>query len=138
MLEALLTSRCLRCGARPEAGGAGESLAGRACASLFAREARSRSGLAYAAGFAGLFYLFKASAAAFAFGWLGLPGMFLAYLWGASAPLAMALGLLAASELDRSPSLAGRPQALLGYFIGFWGTLHFLVETTAWWRLLHH
>jgi hypothetical protein len=131
----MLTGRCLRCGARAEAGGAGKSLAARACASLFAREARARSGLAYAAGFAGIVYLFKASAVAFAFGWLGLPAVF-AYLWAAAAPAAMAMALLAACELDRTPSLAGRPQALVGFLIGLWGTLHLVVESQTWWRSL--
>ena len=127
---------CSLCGARRRAVAPGRGLAARGVSALFAGEARARSGLAYAAGFAGLFYLFKASAVSFALGWLGPPGVFLGYLWGASAPAAWALGLLAASELDRSPSLAGRSQALVGFLIGLWGTLHFVAETQAWWRLL--
>lgn len=118
---------CSLCGARrpPE----GRGLAALGASALFAGEAReSRSGLAYAAGFAGLFYLFKASAVSFALWWLGPQGAALAYLWGASAPAAMALGLAAAAELDRSPQTAGRPQALLGFTVGLWGTLRLIFD----------
>jgi hypothetical protein len=115
----------------------GRSLAASACALLFAEEVRPRSGLAYAAGFAGVAYLFQPSAAALASGWLGPEGLWLAYLWGASAPVAMAFGLAAASDLDRAGGAkAGRPQALSGYLIGLWGTLVLISEAQAWWHAL--
>lgn len=130
---------CPRCGAevgrartRAVGGGAGRALGALAFSTLFAADPRARSGLAYAAGFAGLVYLFRPSAAALASEWLGLSGLFIVYLWGASAPLAMALGLTAASELDRSPRKSGRAQAAAGYLIGLWGTLQLVAETQAW------
>ncbi|HEV3470831.1 MAG TPA: hypothetical protein VG148_16025 [Pyrinomonadaceae bacterium] len=133
------SGRCALCGARAGRAGAGAAggggrLAARAFSALFARETKSRSGLAYAAGFAGLVYLFTPSAAALASEWLGLSGLLVAYLWGASAPAAMALGLAAAAELDSSPRAAGRAQALLGYLVGLWGTLRLVAEAQWWFR----
>lgn len=126
---------CSLCGAQAAAAAPGRGLASRCSAALFAAEARAaRSGLAYAAGFAGLTYLFRHSAAALGSEWVGLPWLMLTYLWAASAPAAMALGLLAAAELDRSPRTAGRAQALAGYLVGLWGTLRLIVEAMEWFR----
>jgi hypothetical protein len=128
-LEAL-EGRCARCGADAwlaraygASGGTARGHAARATAFIFTREARTRSGLAYAAGFAGLFYLFWPSAAALAWEWLGMSSGLVALAWGLSAPLAMALGLAAARELDRAPWKVGRAQAVLGYLLGFFGTI---------------
>jgi len=128
---------CSLCGARSRRGGAGRALAARGVGAIFAAEPRARSGLAYAAGFAGLAYLFRHSAAALGSEWLGLPWLWLTYAWGAWGPAAMALGIVAASELDRSPGTAGRPQAVLGYLIGLWGTLRLVAETQVWFRALN-
>lgn len=132
-LEKLLGC-CSLCGARTSR--PGRALASRGVKALFAADVRARSGLAYAAGFAGLAYLFRFSAAALGSEWLGLPWLFVVYAWGASAPAAMALGIVAASELDRSPGTAGRAQAVLGYVIGLWGTLRLVAEAQMWFRTL--
>lgn len=133
--------RCARCGAdtlRSHArvgGGAGQRLAARACAAVFAAEGRARSGLAYGAGFAGIAYLFRPSLATPAVEWFGVSGAAVLLLWGAAAPLAMALGLAAARELDRAPWKAGRAQAVLGYLVGLAGTLHLVAEAQSFWRV---
>lgn len=118
----------------------GRAQTSRGVSALFAGEAgAARSGLAYAAGFAGLAFLFRHSAASLGSEWFGLPWLFLTYLLGgAAAPAAMALGLAAAAELDRSPRTAGRAQALVGYLIGLCGTLQLVNEAEAWFRAFGH
>ena len=122
--------RCARCGAdarleRAEADGRDSSrpLAARACAALFTGQPRERSGLAYAAGFAGLLYLFRLSAGAMGWEWFGIPAAAVGAVWSAAAPAAMALSVAAVRDLERAPHKSGKAQALLGYLLGFWGTL---------------
>lgn len=100
----------------------------RACAAIFASEARPRSGLAYAAGFAALCYLFRPSADALAVQWLGTVGAGVGMLWSAAAPVAMMCGLAAARDIDRAPWKVGRAQAILGYLIGLPGTLRLVYD----------
>ncbi len=91
---------------------------------------RQRSGLAYAAGFAGLSYLFRYSFATFLFtnlGLKGLVGMTLVMLWSMSAPAAVALAYAAGVSLDRLPEKAGRLPALMGLLIGLYGTYRLAV-----------
>lgn len=137
-----LERRCARCGAdalRPHApasaGAPPPTLAARACAAVFASEARERSGLAYASGFAGIVYLFRPSAAESALEWFGTSGAAFLLVWGAAAPLAAALALAASHELDRAPWKVGRPQAVLGYLLGLSGTLQLIAEMRHFWRM---
>lgn len=92
---------------------------------------RQRSGLAYAAGFAGLIYLFRYSFATLLFTYLelrGPVGVSLLLLWSLSAPVALVLAFIAGASLDRSPENAGRLPALVGLLVGFYGTFRVTAE----------
>lgn len=116
---------CLCCGAR--AGGVVRARVvtvswddGRGRAGGLAREARAvtkrRSGLAYAAGYAGLAYLFTLPFA----GTYGATRYFpLASLWALAA---LVLSFAAARSLDGSRDREGALPALLGFFVGLAGT----------------
>ena len=99
---------------------------------LFSRSVlapRPRSGLAYAAGFAGLAYLFHVPLSTLIFGLLGPRGweglLFVSTLC-VTAPVALGLSVAAAATLDRSPETAGRVPAMLGFLIGLLGTIKWL------------
>jgi hypothetical protein len=91
---------------------------------------RERSGLAYAAGFTGLAYLFRYSFAplvtAHAAGSSLAFGLFL--LWSLSAPAAVLLAYAAGASLDRSREKSGTLPALLGLLIGLFGSVTLLFE----------
>ena len=122
---------CLRCG---DGGGL-------ACADA-ARDVhapRVRSGLAYAAGFAGLAVLFRPGLGTFFLWELGFhntAGLVLYLLAGLVAPAALALGFAAGAALDRERGKSGRPQALLGFLVGLMGTFAWLAEVAAFARFL--
>jgi hypothetical protein len=94
---------------------------------------RERSGLAYAAGYAGLLSLFR-----YSFSYLMVSGWWPAWLLGTAltlcfsllAPLALALSFAAALSLDRAPLRSGRLPALAGFSLGWTGsyTLLFLLD----------
>ena len=99
------------------------------------RAYRERSGLAYAAGFAGVLYLFRYAAApppgqewGFAF-WL-------MFFWGLLAPAALALSFAAGVSLDRSPSLTGRLPALFGFFVGWFAVAAWYLQLDGRWLSL--
>jgi hypothetical protein len=129
---------CRACGAPASDYNAGGALYGDdpggvfvrgACAPSPSRATRERSGLAHAAGFAGVAYLFQYSLAPLASVDWGLArtfasGLFL--LWSLLAPAALALSYAAALSLDRSPEKAGRLPALFGFSVGLCGTVHWL------------
>lgn len=90
---------------------------------------RQRSGLAYAAGFAGLFYLFHFSFATFLIKNLGIGERLveaLIALWSLSAPLTLILSYAAGASLDRSPEKSGASVAMFGFFVGLFGTVVWL------------
>ena len=92
---------------------------------------RVRSGLAYAAGFAGLAVLFRPSVATLLLWHLGMQstaGIVLFFLTGLVAPLALALGFAAGAALDRDRGKSGRPQAMFGFLVGLWGTFGWAAE----------
>ncbi|HZB46338.1 MAG TPA: hypothetical protein VE360_13880 [Pyrinomonadaceae bacterium] len=94
-----------------------------------------RSGLASAAGFAGLIFLFRCSFDAFVFNTTSLPAAAAALLvlaWSLSAPAAVALGLAAARELDRSPGMEGKLRALAGFTVGVVGVVKLFAEVDYW------
>ncbi len=99
---------------------------------------RPRCGLAYAAGYAGLIYLFRFSFAPFVF---GFPGYFgglaplYIFIWGMAAPVALGLAFAAAITIDRTPEETGRLPALLGLVVGLGGTFGWLVEAA---RMLNY
>jgi hypothetical protein len=100
---------------------------------------RVRSGLAHAAGFAGLAVLFRPSFATlflWQLGFHGPAGLLLFMLTGLVAPASLALGFAAGAELDRAPGKSGRPQAMLGFFAGLLGTIGWAAELASWARLL--
>ena len=95
---------------------------------------RERSGLAYAAGFVGLAYLFGFSISTLVFDVLamrGLLGVALVMLWSFWGPIALGLAFLAGMSLDRSPEKAGRLPALTGLLIGLYGTYQVALELAS-------
>jgi hypothetical protein len=102
--------------------------------SLLAGVPRERSGIAHAAGYAGLLSLFRHS-----FNYLAVSGWWPAWtlgtaltlLFGLLAPLALALSLAAAVSLERAPWKSGKLPLLVGFFLGWLGsfdTLRLLLE----------
>ena len=150
MREVALESRaCGACGAGPPDEGAGGYVfvEGRGGAFLSVPGGggvrgvpRERSGLAYAAGYAGVLYLFR-----FAFAPLALSGWWPAWALGTTllfllallAPLALALAFAAGVSLDRSPERSGRLPALFGLLVGLCGSYTFLFLGDSYiWRWL--
>ena len=99
---------------------------------------RERSGLAYAAGYAGLLSLFR-----YSFAYLTVSGWWPAWVLGKAlvlafsllAPLALVLSFAAAVSLDRSQEKSGRLPALVGLLFGWFGsyTLLFLLDEIWQW-----
>ena len=89
------------------------------------RAPRERSGLAHAAGFAGVLYLFSHSLAPSVW-----TPMFVAWAWlavcGLFATLALALSFAAGVSLDRSRGKVGVLPALFGLAVGLLGTFDLL------------
>ena len=100
-----------------------------------------RSGLAYASGFAAVFYLFRFSLAPLAVSgaWL-LADIAAALLVVTSllAPLALVLSFAAGAALDGSPQKSGALPTLFGYTVGMWGTVGLLVLRDPVWTLVAH
>lgn len=126
---------CLCCGARAGGVAPGPRAAAvmwreeRPRLESFARGAlaapRRRSGLAYAAGYAGLAYLLTLPLA----GAHGAARYFpLFSLW---APVALVLAFAAARSLDRSRDKEGALPALLGFFVGLAGMFLLAVNLLA-------
>ena len=102
------------------------------------RAPRERSGLAYAAGYAGLLSLFR-----YSFTYLTVSGWWPAWMLGTAltlffsllAPLALALAFAAGVSLDRAPEKSGRLPALFGLLVGWLGsyTLLFLLDEVWQW-----
>jgi hypothetical protein len=98
-----------------------------------------RSGLAYAAGYAGLLSLFR-----YSFTYLTMSGWWPAWVLGKAlvllfcllAPLALALSFAAAVSLDRAPWKSGRLPALLGCACGWLGSYALLFLLDELWQWL--
>ena len=147
MREAVLESRaCGVCGAgSPFAQGDGyvfvEGRAGKFLGVPFklARVGRRRSGLAHAAGYAGLLSLFR-----YSFAYLTASGWWPAWVLGTGltlcfsllAPLALALSFAAAVSLDRAPERSGRTQAFVGFALGWAGSYSLLFVLDGIWQWL--
>jgi hypothetical protein len=103
------------------------------------RAPRERSGLAHAAGFAGVLYLFHNSFMPLALSpWrLGSAGSFFAGSLILFAPLALALAFAAGVALDRSRAKSGALPALFGLVVGLWGTFDLLLMFGPWLRYLN-
>ena len=148
MLELLLKGRaCPACGAgvwRAHKGEGGNDAA-RGETSLaasdwggLARAPRERSGLAHAAGFAGVLYLFRYSFAPLVFAQAGQEwtlALWLMFIWGLLSPVALALSFGAAVSLDRSPQKSGRLPALFGFVVGWLGIAVWLSRLDERWLL---
>ncbi|HYY98700.1 MAG TPA: hypothetical protein VE642_08920 [Pyrinomonadaceae bacterium] len=132
---------CNVCGAR--VGGVCENVGARGASFVEAyeigrlsRAPRERSGLAHAAGFAGVFYLFGHSLAPLALSrWWAASG---AWAWlvvalNLLAPLALALAFAAGASLDRSREKAGAMPALFGLVVGLWGTFDLVLALAPSW-----
>src|SRR5688572_12901165 len=149
MMELLTKGRvCPSCGAGPRLKRADEAawLEGWGGVSIEARVAdalaraprtvsRERSGLAHAAGFAGVLFLFNHSLAPLAFSLVGeSAGLAAALLLALSlpAPLALALSFAAAAALDGSPRKSGALPALFGYAVGLFGSVKALYAFALW------
>ena len=99
---------------------------------------RERSGLAHAAGYAGLLSLFR-----YSFTYLTVSDWWPAWMLGTVltlffsllAPLALALSFAAAVSLDRAPWKSGRLPAFVGLLAGWFGsyTLLFLLDEIWQW-----
>lgn len=99
---------------------------------------RERSGLAYAAGYAGLLSLFR-----YSFTYLTVSGWWPVWMLGKGlvlvfslyAPLALVLSFVAAVSLERVPEKSGRLPALVGFTFGWFGsyTLLFLLDEIWQW-----
>ena len=100
---------------------------------------RERSGLAHAAGYAGLLSLFR-----YSFFYLMLSDWWPAWALGAGlvlgfsllAPLALGLSFAAALSLDRAPSKSGRLPALVGFASGWVGSYQLLFLLDQLWQWL--
>ena len=97
-----------------------------------------RSGLAHAAGFAGVLYLFRYSFAPLVFAQAGTEwttAVWVMFVWGLLSPLALALSFGAAVSLDRSPLKSGRLPALFGFAVGWLGIAMWLARLDERWLL---
>jgi hypothetical protein len=100
---------------------------------------RERSGLAYAAGYAGLLSLFR-----YSFTCLTVSDWWPAWVLGTGltlffsllAPLALALSFAAAVSLDHTPWKSGRLPALVGLLAGWFGSYTLLFLLDAIWQRL--
>lgn len=102
------------------------------------RAPRERSGLAHAAGFAGVAYLFLNSLAMYLLplGMSASAGLWLVVGCGMFAPLAVVLAFAAAVSLGRPHAKAGALPALFGLFVGLWGTCGLMLVLVGWLRHL--
>jgi hypothetical protein len=101
-----------------------------------ARAPRERSGLAHAAGFAGVLYLFTYSLAPLALSrwWAASASDALLVLaWNLFAPVALALAFAAGVSLDRSRGKVGALPALFGLVVGLIGTVNLLLTFAPPW-----
>ena len=100
---------------------------------------RERSGLAHAAGYAGLLSLFR-----YSFNYLLVSGWWPAWVLGTGltlffsllAPLALGLSFAAAVSLDRTPQKSGRLPALVGLLLGWFGSYTLLFVLDEIWQRL--
>lgn len=107
-------------------------------ASLLAGVPRERSGLAHAAGYAGVLSLFR-----YSFAYLTVSGWWPAWMLGTGlalcfsllAPVALALSFAAAVSLERAPRKSGRLPLLVGFALGWQGSyaLLFLLDGILQW-----
>jgi hypothetical protein len=148
MREVVLESRaCGACGAFVSESGEGGAVVVRRRGGTFFRDklyallsgvTRERSGLAHAAGYAGVLSLFR-----YSFAYLTMSGWWPAWMlgWGLVlclsllAPLALALSFAAAVSLERSPWKSGQLPVLVGFTLGWQGsyTLLFLLDRIWQW-----
>jgi hypothetical protein len=149
MREVVLESRaCGACGAFVYEAREGGAVVVRRSGGTFFRDfvtsmltavPRERSGLAYAAGYAGLLSLFR-----YSFNYLMVSGWWPAWMLGTAltlffsllAPLALVLSFAAAVSLDRAPWKTGRLPALVGLLVGWFGTYQLLFLLDAIWQWL--
>jgi predicted outer membrane lipoprotein len=106
--------------------------------SLLSGVPRERSGLAYAAGYAGLLSLFR-----YSFTYLTVSGWWPAWVLGTGlalifsmlAPLALVLSFSAAVSLERSPWKSGTLPTFVGFMLGWQGsyTALFLLDEIWQW-----
>lgn len=96
-----------------------------------ARAHKGRSGLAFAAGFAALAYLFHLPLSSIIFHFIQAGSGFVAAVFtlilSLTAPLALWLGIIAWSDLRRHVEKSGRLPATLGLIIGAQGTLNLIL-----------
>jgi hypothetical protein len=119
----------------PDAGARRVKFAGRSGGGRLARVTRERSGLAHAAGFAGVLFLFCGPLARYAVSHWGLvadAAWWAAFACSLSAPLALGLAFAAGVSLDRSREKAGAMPALFGLVVGLSGTVKLLFALATW------
>jgi hypothetical protein len=149
MREVVLESRaCGACGAfvyEEREGGAvvvkrrGGTFFRGSLTSMLTAVPRERSGLAHAAGYAGLLSLFH-----YSFNYLTVSGWWPAWALGTAltllfsllAPVALALSFAAAVSLDRAPWKSGRLPALVALLFGWLGTYRLLFLLDEIWQRL--
>lgn len=99
------------------------------------RVTRERSGLAHAAGFAGVLFLFGEPLARYALSHWGLlagAAAWAAFACSLFAPPALALAFAAGVSLDRSREKSGAMPALFGLVVGILGTVKLLFALAPW------
>ena len=148
MREVVGESRaCDVCGAFVAAREEGAVFVGRRGGSLFREPLttwlkgvpRERSGLAYAAGYAGLLSLFRYSFLPLSLSswWpASVVGWGLVFCLSMLAPLALVLSFAAAVSLERKPSKSGQLPALVGFLLGWQGLLTALFLLDEIWQWL--
>jgi hypothetical protein len=102
------------------------------------RAPRERSGMAYAAGYAGVLYLFHYSLAPLAFAQAGQEWALAAsimFVWSLLSLVALVLSFMAAVSLGRSPRKSGRLPALFGFFVGWFGLFAWLSRLDERWLM---
>lgn len=117
----------------------GETFLRDALNSLLTGVRRERSGLAHAAGYAGLLSLFRYSFLYLMFSdwwpaWMLGTGLVLAF--SLLAPLALGLSFAAALSLERTPWKSGRVPALVGFTFGWIGSYKLLFLLDQLWQWL--
>ena len=107
----------------------GIARAGNSTTSACAR--KERSGLAFAAGFAALAYLFHLPLISLIFDFIqtgsGIVAAVLTLVLGLTAPLALWIGVIAWADLKRRAKKSGRLPATLGLIVGSQGTLNLIL-----------
>lgn len=116
-----------------------ETCFGKSLSALVTATPRERSGLAYAAGYAGLLSLFRYSFAPLTMSewWMAsVLGWGFVLFFSLLAPLGLALSFAAAYSLERTPGRSGSLPVLVGFLLGWQGSFSALFMCYKLWSWL--